>query len=121
MADVKPLTQYYTVDQIQAALQCGRSTAYEHLRRATHRPEQLKGQMLRVSREQWERYAQERFGCDSSDTKKAPTGNAASMTTKESSTKRAPGAQTKKRQRRGRLNLSETPVIPIPLASDEPR
>ncbi len=58
-ARVLELTKWVGVVDVQAALGCSRTTAYEHLRRAAAqlgRPPGKRG-LLRVSLEEWEHYA----------------------------------------------------------------
>ena len=55
------ITQFVTAADVMQALQCSRSTAYEHLRRAAGRLPGDRG-MLRVAMATWERYAERTFG-----------------------------------------------------------
>lgn len=52
------LTFWVAVSDVMEALACGRSTAYEHLRRAAGRRRGERG-LLRVAAPVWERYAAE--------------------------------------------------------------
>src|SRR5258708_21045422 len=61
---VVPLTIWVGVKDVMHALGCSRSTAYEHLRRASGRSSGRRG-LLRVEANVWERYAKEVFGCGS--------------------------------------------------------
>jgi len=55
------ITIYVTVKEVQRAIGCSRSAAYEHLRKAAGRDKGKRG-MLRVPVDRWERYASETFG-----------------------------------------------------------
>ena len=59
-AKVFAITQFVTVADVQEALQCSRTTAYEHLRRAAGRKAGDRG-MLRVAVRTWERYVAQAF------------------------------------------------------------
>ena len=61
-----PLTLFVSVDDVRRALDCSRSLAYEHLRRAAGRAPGERG-LLRVSVARWECYIREVYPCDSSD------------------------------------------------------
>jgi hypothetical protein len=55
------LTRFVGARAVMQALDCSRSTAYEHLRRASGRLKAQKG-LLRVAVAVWERYAAQTFG-----------------------------------------------------------
>src|SRR6478735_5630319 len=54
------ITVFVSAKDVMRALGCGRSSAYDHLRRAG--AVSRSGEMLRITLERWERYATLRFG-----------------------------------------------------------
>ncbi len=105
------ITQFVSVKDVQSALHCSLSTAYTHLRKASGRTEGHG--LLRVRLDTWERYINEVL-CGSSNGQTLPTGNVNTETSRGNSLSALPNAPIRKQQRRGRLNGSAAPVIPIP-------
>src|SRR5689334_2764673 len=75
------ITECITAEDVQRALRCSRSTAYEPLRRASGRPPDCAGMMLRVSIRAWERYFRETFEQWQTSTKPAANTTERSTTT----------------------------------------
>lgn len=57
-SDRLPLTQWVSAKDVQKALSCSRTLAYEYLRRAARRPFGTRG-LLRVPVDVWEAYARQ--------------------------------------------------------------
>jgi hypothetical protein len=103
------LTIFVSAADVQRALGCSRSMAYEHLRHAAGRDFGDRG-MLRVSIPIWEAYVEEVFGCGS--TSEARSGGAHSTKT-EFGDRSRPSAKTKRRQSESLDRSSEMQQIPI--------
>src|SRR5262245_20245609 len=110
---ISDLTEFVTPADVQRVLQCSRSTAYEHLRRASGRPPEQRG-LLRVPVRTWERYIREHFEWQTSTRATgANTGAQSSTIGMAGVTSAQPSARTK-----GPLKLlltasSAKPKIPI--------
>ena len=109
------ITVFVSAKDVMRALGCGRSSAYDHLRRAGGVSRE--GEMLRISLEQWERYATLRFGgegdagCTSDNAARSGTGPSTTSTGTVTSDRRA--APTKRQLGPFSRPGSAKPLIPI--------
>ena len=109
------ITVFVSAKDVMRALGCGRSSAYDHLRRAGGVSRE--GEMLRISLEQWERYATLRFGgegdagCTSDNAARSGTRPSTTSTGTVTSDRRA--ARTKRQLGPFSRTGSAKPLIPI--------
>lgn len=119
MSSAVDITQFIDASDVQRALKCSRSKAYEHLRRAAGRGPNERG-MLRVPARLWERYVKEIFEWHGSGSARV-SGKSSITTEMVGVGSRAPSAPTSRQPRLLVVESSERPKIPIPRPRTRPR